>query len=74
MIENKLVPNHEMLSPEAAEAVLKKYNVTRLELPKIKSKDPAIMHLNPSKNDVIKITRNNQVTGKSYYYRVVIEG
>ena len=74
MIENNLVPKHEILTPEEAEAILKKYNVTRLELPRIKLKDPAILHLKAGVGDIIRILRENPQTGKSYYYRVVIEG
>ena len=74
MIENNLVPKHELLSSEEAESILKRYNVTRVEMPKIRLKDPAIAHLKTGVGDLIKITRKNPVTGKSYYYRVVIEG
>jgi len=74
LIENNLVPTHELLNLEEAEKVLKKYGVTRIELPKIMMNDPAIAHLKVSVGDIIMILRNNPETGKSYYYRVVIEG
>ena len=74
MIENNLVPKHEVLSLEEAEEILKKYNVTRLEFPKILLKDSAINDLKAKVGDIIKITRNNSKIGKSYYYRVIIEG
>ena len=74
MIENKLVPKHEVLSLEGAEQVLKKYNVTYMELPKILQKDSSIVHLKAATGDIIRITRKNPITGVSFYYRVVIEG
>ncbi|HHQ45268.1 MAG TPA: DNA-directed RNA polymerase subunit H [Candidatus Altiarchaeales archaeon] len=74
LLEHDLIPKHEILTPEGAEAVLKKYGVTRELMPQIKEKDPAIEEMKAKPGDIIKITRNNPVTGKSYYYRVVIEG
>ena len=76
MIENNyLIPKHELLSPEEAERILAKYNVSRDEFPKIYLKDAAIsiFNLKPNVGDIIKITRDNAVTGKSHYYRVVVE-
>ncbi|MFH1404353.1 MAG: DNA-directed RNA polymerase subunit H [Candidatus Altiarchaeota archaeon] len=74
MIPNKLVPKHELLSDEEAEKVLEKYSITKLELPRIKLKDPALDGFGHKLGDVIRITRENAVTGTSYYYRVVIDG
>lgn len=73
MIENNLVPKHEVLDPADAERILKEYDVTKDELPKIKKSDSALTKLKPKPGDIIKITRNNPFTGESYYYRVVIE-
>ncbi|MFH0859603.1 MAG: DNA-directed RNA polymerase subunit H [Candidatus Altiarchaeota archaeon] len=73
MINNSLVPKHELLKPEEAEAVLAEYNATRDEMPKIKSDDPAISQLSPKEGDIIKIIRNNPLIGESFYYRVVIK-
>jgi DNA-directed RNA polymerase subunit H len=76
LLHNKLVPNHELLTTEETEQILEKYGVTRDEMPKIKLKDPAIMifKLDVKPGDIIKITRDNPITGTSYYYRVVVEG
>ena len=74
MIENQLVPKHEVLDKETAEKILKKYGVTRGEMPKIKANDPALSKLKVDADDIIKVTRKNPVVGDSYYYRVVIEG
>jgi len=74
LIESNLVPKHEVLDPPGTEKILVKYNTTLEDLPKILSSDPAIVELKPNVNDVIKITRENPLIGKSYYYRVVVEG
>lgn len=72
MIDNVLVPKHELLDPDGVEKVLKEYNATLEDLPKIKITDPAITELEPKAGDLIRITRNNPLVGESYYYRVVI--
>jgi DNA-directed RNA polymerase subunit H len=73
VIEHKLVPKHELLSPEEAQQILEKYNVSRDLMPKIPLTDPAIKHLEPKAGDLIKITRESKQIGKSLYFRVVVE-
>ena len=73
MVEHKLVPKHELLSPEESQKVLEEYNVAREQLPKITLNDPAIKELQASVGDIIKIIRINELIGKSIYYRVVVE-
>ena len=73
MIEHTLVPKHELLSPEEAQKVLDKYNVTKDKLPQILLGDPAVKHLKPGVGDVIRILRENEQIGRSIYYRVVVE-
>ena len=67
-----LVPKHELLTAEEAEDILKKYGVTRAEMPKIREDDPAIKNLDAKRGDIIKISRINPKVGKTLYYRVVI--
>ncbi|MBD3260837.1 MAG: DNA-directed RNA polymerase subunit H [Candidatus Altiarchaeales archaeon] len=74
MLNHRLVPKHEILSSEEALEILTKYNITVNEMPQIKLNDPAIKDFKPSEGDIVKITRENPSTGKSFYYRVVVEG
>ena len=67
-----LVPKHVMLSKEQAAELLKKYNLTLDQLPKISSKDVAIAELKPVKDEMVKIVRNSHTAGKTVYYRRVI--
>ena len=67
-----LVPLHAKLNKTQSEELLKKYNITRIQLPKILINDPAIQHLKPSIGDIIKIERKSLTRGKAVYYRVVI--
>jgi len=67
-----LVPLHTKLNKTESAEFLKKYNVTRMQLPKIIIADAAIQHLKPSIGDIIKIERKSPTRGTSVYYRVVI--
>ena len=69
--QHSLVPKHEILSEKEKEAVLKKYNISKNQLPKILYSDPIIKEINAKVGDLIKITRNSKVAGKSIYYRIV---
>jgi DNA-directed RNA polymerase subunit H len=73
VIEHNLVPKHELLSPEEAQAILDKYHVTREQMPKILLDDPAIKDMQAKTGDIIKITRHSRHVGPSLYYRVVVE-
>ncbi len=71
MIEHFLVPKHVLLSKEQAAELLKKYNLTLEQLPKIQADDQAIAEMNPEKGEIVKIVRNSPTAGKSVYYRTV---
>jgi len=62
------------LSKEEAEKLLKFYNVTKNEIPRIKKTDPALKDMDVKVGDIIKITRESPTSGVAIYYRVVIEG
>ncbi|NOQ56091.1 MAG: DNA-directed RNA polymerase subunit H [Nanohaloarchaea archaeon] len=67
-----LVPRHEILDAKEKETVLKKYNVTVEQLPKILNDDAAIKAFGAKVGDVVKITRESVTAGVSIYYRTVI--
>ena len=67
-----LVPKHVKLSKEKREKLLKKYNISLNELPKIFKTDAGIAHLKVEVGDVIGIMRPSKTSGKAAYYRVVI--
>jgi DNA-directed RNA polymerase subunit H len=72
MVEHILIPKHKKLSDTEAEKILKKFNVSKKQLPRINMNDPAILEMNPEKGDLIEIIRDSPTTSKSYFYRVVI--
>ena len=71
-LTHELVPNHEKLTESEAKALLERYHVSHLELPKISKKDPGIAHLDAKTGDIIRITRSSYTAGDAVYYRVVV--
>jgi len=75
ILNHELVPKHVILTGEQKKKVMKMYGVKKLnQFPKIFKSDPVIGLLKAGPGDLVKITRKNDVTGESAYYRVVIEG
>ena len=78
VLEHKLVPEHRLLTPEEAEAVLTQLKVTRDQLPKIRKTDPVIRVLEKIYGPIdggrlVRVLRLNQTAGVSEAYRLVIE-
>lgn len=67
-----LVPKHLILTKEEEETLLKTYNITKNELPMIKSSDPAIAQVKPKQGDIVKIERRSVYGDPLSYYRVVV--
>ena len=73
IFEHKWVPKARVLSEEEKEKLLKKYNISEFQLPKILKSDPMVKALGAKVGDVIEIIRDSPTAGKSIYYRVVID-
>jgi DNA-directed RNA polymerase subunit H len=69
--KHSLIPKHVKLSDKEKEALLKKYNITLSELPKILKDDPAIQSIGAKSGDVIKIIRKSPTAGEAVFYRGV---
>ena len=72
IFDHILVPKHVLLTPEEVTNVLKKFNITLNQLPKISVKDPAVKTLDAKKGDVVKILRKSQTAGISEFFRIVV--
>lgn len=66
-----LVPKHTKVSDKEKDKVLEQYQITFNQLPKISSKDPALLGMDLKAGDVIKVERNSPTAGKSVFYRGV---
>jgi len=74
ILKNRYTPKHEILSPEEKEKILKELGVKEEEMPKILSTDPVVKAIGAKKGDLIRITREDDLSGyrrKYYYYRIV---
>jgi DNA-directed RNA polymerase subunit H len=65
-----LQPKHTLLKQEETEKILDKFNISLIQLPKIKITDPALPK-GANVGDVIKIERKDD-NGAHVYYRAVV--
>ncbi len=73
IFEHVFVPKHRLMTDKEVEEVLKKYNCSLSDLPKIFKNDPGIRNIEGVKEgDVIEITRKSKLAGVVKYYRVVV--
>ena len=66
---HELIPEHKLLSKEAAEKVLADFRVSRLQVPKIRVKDAALLGMGAKVGQMVGITRLDG----SLNYRLVVE-
>ncbi len=66
-----LQPKHTKLNEKEAQELLKKYNISKSQLPKILLNDAALVNMNCAIGDVIKIERAEE-DKINLYFRVVV--
>jgi len=74
IFKHELVPKHEILSPEEAKDLLRKYRVKPYQLPRIRASDIAVIAIGAKAGDILKITRKSLTAGKHVSYRYVALG
>lgn len=67
-----LVPKYRVLTKEEREKVVNELFTKKSKLPKIKRIDPCVVWSHAIAGDVIEFERNDEVTGSSIYYRLVV--
>jgi len=72
--KSDMVPKFRLMKEAEVKKFLKKYNISKKQVPKILITDPAVIELGADLGEVIEFTRNSPTTDKSKYYRVVIGG
>jgi DNA-directed RNA polymerase subunit H len=71
--QHELVPEHTVLDdPDRVDEILTEYNVSKTNLPKIKTTDPALP-ADAEPGDVVEIVRDSRTTDRAVVYRLVIE-
>lgn len=73
ILKHNLVPEHIILTPEEADAVLEELDVRIDQIPKILPTDPVVKAIDAKLGDVLKITRKSMTAGVFTSYRVVRE-
>lgn len=66
-----LQPKHTKLNEKEAQELLKKYNISKSQIPKILQTDAALVNMNCAIGDVIKIERAEE-DKVNVYFRVVV--
>jgi len=66
---HELIPQHKLLSKDSGEAILEQYRVSRFQIPKIKSKDAALIGMGAKPGQIVEVTRLDG----SKNYRLVVE-
>lgn len=72
LMENRLVPWHEIVSEEEKSAVLKKFGLLAEQMPQILRDDPIVEELGAKPKDLLRIYRKSPTAGESVYYRIVV--
>ena len=67
-----LIPKHAKLSEKEKEEVLKRYNASTDDFPRILKRDAALQGMNAKYGDMIKIVRRSSTAGETVFYRVVV--
>jgi DNA-directed RNA polymerase I, II, and III subunit RPABC1 len=67
--EHCLVPRHEILTKEECKKLLDKYSIKESQLPKINKNDPVARYLGIEKNQIVKIIRSSETSGRYITYR-----
>ncbi len=79
ILNHEMVPEHRLVSNSEADRILKKFGITKEQLPKIKLTDPAIKVLEATLKEkegiregmIVEITRNSKTSEKFTAYRLI---
>ncbi len=74
LFQHELVPKHVIASDDEVKMVLDYYAIKKPQLPRIMKDDPAAKVLGAKAGQVLRIERESPTAGKTYYYRLVVDG
>ncbi|MDP8012682.1 MAG: DNA-directed RNA polymerase subunit H [Nanoarchaeota archaeon] len=73
VLTHVLSPKYRVMTDQEVESLLSKYKISKKDLPKIKSTDPAVVAIGAQEGQVLEITRKSRTAGESYYYRLIVK-
>ncbi len=73
VLDHALVPKHIVMSEDEVEELLKRFAITKDDLPLIKISDAVIEEIEAKVGDVIKIMRKKSPAGDAISYRLVVK-
>ena len=73
VLDHVMVPDHTIMSEEEVSALLSRYNISTVQLPKIFHDDPAVKAIGANADDVIRIVRASHTAGRAEAYRLVVK-
>jgi len=73
VLDHVMVPEHTIMSEEEVSALLSRYNISTVQLPKIFHDDPAVKAIGANVDDVIRIVRASHTAGRAEAYRLVVK-
>ena len=73
ILDHEMVPEHIIIAEEEAELILKRYGITKGQLPKLRSSDPVAKQIGAKVDDVVKVIRNSPTAGRSVVYSWTIK-
>jgi DNA-directed RNA polymerase subunit H (RpoH/RPB5) len=65
-------PQYELLNPSECQLILDEYGLTRKQMKKILDSDPGAFYYYGKVKQILRIIRNNELTGQSIDYRIII--
>lgn len=70
---HELVPHHIIADESEVKLVLDHFGISKSQLPRIKRSDAAAKVLGAKQGQVVRIERESETAGSTYYYRLVSE-
>jgi DNA-directed RNA polymerase subunit H len=70
--KHEFVPKQSKLSEKEVDELLKRFNISLKQLPRILIKDTSLEGMDVKVGDIIKIIRKSPTMKKSFFYRVVV--
>ncbi|MGY5871393.1 MAG: DNA-directed RNA polymerase subunit H [Candidatus Thorarchaeota archaeon] len=73
LFEHDLVPTHIIAEQSEVDLVTTHYKIKKTQLPRIYVSDPAAKVLGARAGQVIRIERDSETAGNTFYYRLVVD-